>query len=281
MRISRLPFPRMRIDLSAVLGNVIQNAQEATPKDGRVDVRLSAAPMGVIVEVDDTGCGMDEAFVRDRLFQPFDSTKGLSGMGIGAYECREFVTMLGGRIEVDSRPGVGTRFSIFIPAELVDEGRVRGESIGRVLLQDQITKLLIVEDDEGLQRQLRWSFDGCDVAVASDRESALLELARFGPAVVTLDLGLPPDPGGTSEGFKALDDILSQAPDTKVIVVTGHNDRDNAVRAIGRGAYDFYEKPVDPDLLALAVMRAARLARLEQEHRHARVSWAAIAVRRV
>jgi two-component system NtrC family response regulator len=134
-------------------------------------------------------------------------------------------------------------------------------------LQDQNTKLLIVEDDEGLQRQLRWSFDGCDVAVASDRESALLELERFGPAVVTLDLGLPPDPGGTSEGFKALDDILSRAPDTKVIVVTGHNDRDNAVRAIGRGAYDFYEKPVDPDLLALAVMRAARLARLEQEHR--------------
>jgi two-component system NtrC family response regulator len=134
-------------------------------------------------------------------------------------------------------------------------------------LQDQITKLLIVEDDAGLQRQLRWSFDGCDVAVASDREGALLELARFGPAVVTLDLGLPPDPGGTSEGFKALDDILSQAPDTKVIVVTGHNDRDNAVRAIGLGAYDFYEKPVDPDLLALAVMRAARLARLEQEHR--------------
>jgi signal transduction histidine kinase len=107
-----------------VLGNVIQNAQEATPKDGRVDVRLSAAPMGVIVEVNDNGCGMDEAFVRDRLFQPFDSTKGLSGMGIGAYECREFVTMLGGRVEVDSRPGVGTRFSIFIPAEPVDEDRV-------------------------------------------------------------------------------------------------------------------------------------------------------------
>jgi putative PEP-CTERM system histidine kinase len=135
-RCATQPRPTLRIDgdiavavsadadrLSAVLGNVIQNAQEATPKDGRVDVRLSAAPMGVIIEVDDTGCGMDEAFVRDRLFQPFDSTKGLSGMGIGAYECREFVTMLGGRIEVDSRPGVGTRFSIFIPAELVDEGR--------------------------------------------------------------------------------------------------------------------------------------------------------------
>jgi two-component system NtrC family response regulator len=134
-------------------------------------------------------------------------------------------------------------------------------------LQDTITKLLIIEDDPGLQRQLRWSFEGCDVAVASDRQSALEELERFSPLVVTLDLGLPPDAGGTSEGFQALEDILSRAPDTKVIVVTGHNDRDNAVRAIGRGAYDFYEKPVDPDLLGLAVTRAARLARLEQEHR--------------
>ncbi|HBG94636.1 MAG TPA: PEP-CTERM-box response regulator transcription factor [Chromatiaceae bacterium] len=126
---------------------------------------------------------------------------------------------------------------------------------------------MIIEDDPGLQRQLRWSFEGCDVAVASDRQSALEELERFSPLVVTLDLGLPPDAGGTSEGFQALEDILSRAPDTKVIVVTGHNDRDNAVRAIGRGAYDFYEKPVDPDLLGLAVTRAARLARLEQEHR--------------
>ena len=134
-------------------------------------------------------------------------------------------------------------------------------------MQHQPIHLLVVEDDPGLQRQLRWSFDGCEVAVASDRESALAELERFEPTVVTLDLGLPPDPGGTSEGFKVLDEILVRAPDTKVIVVTGHNDRDNAVRAVGIGAYDFYEKPVDPDTLALAVERAARLARLEQEHR--------------
>ncbi|MGB5834000.1 MAG: PEP-CTERM-box response regulator transcription factor [Thiohalocapsa sp.] len=134
-------------------------------------------------------------------------------------------------------------------------------------MQDQVTKLLIVEDDPGLQRQLRWSFDACDVAVASDRDSALSEFERFEPAVVTLDLGLPPDPGGTSEGFRVLDEILSRAPDAKVIVVTGHNDRDNAVRAIGLGAYDFFEKPVDPDLLGLAVARAGRLARLESEHR--------------
>jgi two-component system NtrC family response regulator len=134
-------------------------------------------------------------------------------------------------------------------------------------VQEQAIKLLVVEDDPGLQRQLRWSFEGCEVVVASDYDSALKELGDFAPAVVTLDLGLPPDPGGTSEGFRLLDEILSRAPDTKVVVVTGHNDRDNAVRAIGRGAYDFFEKPIDPDLLGMTVERAARLAHLEQEYR--------------
>jgi two-component system NtrC family response regulator len=134
-------------------------------------------------------------------------------------------------------------------------------------VQEQKIKLLVVEDDPGLQRQLRWSFEGCEVAVASDYDSALTELDHAAPAVVTLDLGLPPDPGGTSEGFRLLDEILHREPDTKVIVVTGHNDRDNAVRAVGRGAYDFFEKPIDPDLLSMTVQRAARLARLEQEYR--------------
>ena len=127
--------------------------------------------------------------------------------------------------------------------------------------------LLVVEDDAGLQSQLRWSFEGFDVVVAGDRPSALAQLERFRPAVVTLDLGLPPDPGGVSEGFAALEAILRVAPDTKVIVVTGHNDRSNAVRAIGLGAYDFFEKPVDPGLLAIAVERAARVAFLEEENR--------------
>jgi len=134
-------------------------------------------------------------------------------------------------------------------------------------LSDLEKKLLIVEDDPGLQSQLRWSFEGYDVAVAEDRESAIAQLRRMEPAVVTLDLGLPPDPGGVSEGFATLETILSMAPDTKVIVVTGHNDRNNAVRAIGMGAYDFYEKPIEPDLLTLVVERAARLHNLEQENR--------------
>jgi len=134
-------------------------------------------------------------------------------------------------------------------------------------LSDQGKKLLIVEDDPGLQSQLRWSFEDCEVGLAADREAAIAQLRRMEPAVVTLDLGLPPDPGGVSEGFATLEEILRLAPDTKVIVVTGHNDRDNAVRAIGLGAYDFYEKPIEPELLALVVDRAARLHSLEQENR--------------
>jgi two-component system NtrC family response regulator len=128
-------------------------------------------------------------------------------------------------------------------------------------------KLLIIEDDAGLQGQLRWSFEGFDVALAADRQSALAELRRFSPSVVTLDLGLPPDPGGVSEGFRTLREILGEAPATKVIVVTGHNDRRNAIKAIGLGAYDFFEKPIDPEILSFAVARASNLWYLEHEHR--------------
>lgn len=127
--------------------------------------------------------------------------------------------------------------------------------------------LLIVEDDPGLQSQLRWSFEDFDVVVAEDRESALAQLRRHEPPVVTLDLGLPPDPGGVSQGFAVLEEILSLAPETKIIVVTGHNDKTNAVRAIGMGAYDFYEKPIDPDLLNITVQSAARMHHLERENR--------------
>jgi two-component system NtrC family response regulator len=134
-------------------------------------------------------------------------------------------------------------------------------------MENKHRNLLIVEDDPGLQRQLRWSFEEFEVAIAGDREAALAEVRRCPPAVVTLDLGLPPDPGGVREGFRALQEILTLSPATKVVVVTGHNDRHNAVRAVGLGAHDFCEKPVDPEVLTLIVERASRMYHLEEENR--------------
>ena len=128
-------------------------------------------------------------------------------------------------------------------------------------------KLLIIEDDPGLQSQLRWALDGYKVLLAEDRESALEQMHRHESAVVTLDLGLPPDPANATEGLLVLEQILELAPYTKVIVVTGNDDRENAIRAIGLGAYDFYQKPVDPEVLGLIVERAYQLYDLEQDHR--------------
>ena len=127
-------------------------------------------------------------------------------------------------------------------------------------------KLLIVEDDPGLQSQMRWCFEGMEVFVASDREAALSQLRRIEPQVVTLDLGLPPDPGGATEGFKTLEEILKLAPNTKVIVVTGREEKQNAVTAIGLGASDFFQKPLDADILSFVVDRAFRLYELEKEN---------------
>src|SRR3954471_804501 len=128
-------------------------------------------------------------------------------------------------------------------------------------------RLLIVEDDEGLQRQLRWAYDDYEVLVASDRAAAVDLVRSAEPAVVTLDLGLPPDPDGVSEGFATLETILTLKPETKVVVATGHGARDSALRAIASGAYDFYQKPVDIDQLGLIVRRAFQLHELEGENR--------------
>lgn len=127
--------------------------------------------------------------------------------------------------------------------------------------------LLVVEDDPGLQEQLRWCFDRYEVVIAGSRVSAMEQLRRYQPPVVTLDLGLPPDANGISEGLATLEEIVATSPDTKVIVVTGQNDRENAVRAVGSGAYDFYHKPIDADILGMIVNRAYRLRELEMENR--------------
>jgi two-component system NtrC family response regulator len=127
-------------------------------------------------------------------------------------------------------------------------------------------RLLVVEDDKGLQSQLRWCFEDYEVLIAEDRDSALAELRRHEPPVVLQDLGLPPDEEGVSEGFATLEQILALAPGTKVIVVTGHGDQQNAVKAVGLGAYDFYQKPVDTSVLQLIVNRAYQIFELEEEN---------------
>lgn len=134
-------------------------------------------------------------------------------------------------------------------------------------MADDRPKLLIVEDDPGLQAQLKWAYEDFEVFIAGDRASALALLRAEEPPVVTLDLGLPPDPDGTSEGFAVLDEIMALKPDTKVVVASGHGARESALRAVAHGAYDFYQKPVDIDALGLIVRRALHLHKIEQENR--------------
>ncbi len=128
-------------------------------------------------------------------------------------------------------------------------------------------KILIVDDDDGIRRQLRWAFDGFEVAMAGDRKGAVESIAVEKPQVVLLDLGLPPDADGPAEGLAALEGILAEAPGTKIIVMTGQEDRDHAVRAIALGAYDFYQKPIEMEVLGPIVDRAHRLFALEEENR--------------
>ena len=132
--------------------------------------------------------------------------------------------------------------------------------------------LLIVEDDPALQKQMRWAFDRNETLVAGDSESAITQIRRYEPAVVTMDLGLPPQPDDPTEGFALLQRILALAPHTKVIVLTGQNDRANALKAIRLGAYDFYAKPFEPELLSHTIERAFSLYEIQEENRRLQMS---------
>jgi two-component system, NtrC family, response regulator len=131
-------------------------------------------------------------------------------------------------------------------------------------------KLLIVDDDLGLLRQLAWTFEDYDVLTASDRESALAQVSSAEPPIITLDLGLPPDPDGGSEGLAILEKIHQISPHSKVIIMTGNEERDYALKAIALGAYDFYQKPIDAETIRLIVSRALNLYLLEAENRRLR-----------
>ncbi|MEW6990591.1 PEP-CTERM-box response regulator transcription factor [Colwelliaceae bacterium 6441] len=128
-------------------------------------------------------------------------------------------------------------------------------------------KLLIVDDDKGIQKQLKWSLSDYEAILADDRESAIAAIRRHEPKVVTLDLGLPPDAANASEGLAALEEILKISPHTKVIVITGNDDRTHALKAISLGAYDFYQKPIDSEVINVIVARAYSVASIERENR--------------
>ncbi len=134
-------------------------------------------------------------------------------------------------------------------------------------MTQKAVQLLIVEDDAGLQSQLKWAFSQYNPQIVGTRDAALATMQRFGPPVVVLDLGLPPDPDGATEGLATLESILEMAPSTKVIIASGNEQRENAVRAIALGAYDFYQKPIDVEILGLIISRALKLGVLEAENR--------------
>ncbi len=129
------------------------------------------------------------------------------------------------------------------------------------------TRILIVEDDPGLQRQLKWALDGFEVDCASTRTEAVAVARRFEPAIVLQDLGLPPDPDGVEEGFATISELLRIGPTMKIVVVTGREGREHALRAIRLGAYDFCQKPVDLPVLAHIIDRARRIHELEEDNR--------------
>ena len=128
-------------------------------------------------------------------------------------------------------------------------------------------KLLIVEDDEGLCSQYRWAFPACDVLLAHTRQQAVALVKRESPPVAIMDLGLPPDPDGVSEGFATLEEVLRIAPKTKIVIATGNGARKSALKAVSLGAYDFCEKTVEIEVLRTIVDRALNLFRLEEENR--------------
>ncbi|QDL36600.1 PEP-CTERM-box response regulator transcription factor [Rhodoferax sediminis] len=135
------------------------------------------------------------------------------------------------------------------------------------MTSEKTRSLLIVEDDLSLQKQIKWSLDRFESVTAHDRESALQQLRKSAPAVLTMDLGLPPDADSVSEGFRLLEQVMAFDPDIKVIVLTGQNDQANALRAVAMGAYDFLAKPFEPELLNLTVERAFKLFELQSENR--------------
>jgi two-component system NtrC family response regulator len=134
-------------------------------------------------------------------------------------------------------------------------------------------KLLIVDDSEDIRKQMKWGLSKeYEVSLAADREEAVAFIRKHRPRVVTLDLGLPPDADGTSEGFRCLEEILRIEPTIKVIVVTGNDERESALRAVRTGAYDFYRKPIEIAELKVVIGRAFHIQTIEEENRRLQIA---------
>ena len=129
------------------------------------------------------------------------------------------------------------------------------------------SRMLVLEDDDGLRRQYRWALSEYDLILATTREEALSRARDTPPQVAIVDLGLRPDPDGASEGLAALEGLRQLVPDCKVIIATGNESREHALRSVALGAYDFFQKPVNIEVLRLIIERAIRLSKLEAENR--------------
>jgi two-component system, NtrC family, response regulator len=130
-------------------------------------------------------------------------------------------------------------------------------------------KLLIIDDDESIRFSLEWALsEDYELFLASNRTDALNIFETQNPPLVTLDLGLPPDPNGPEEGFKTLSSLIERNASAKVIVITGQEEKQHAIQAIGQGAYDFFQKPIKIEELKIILRRAAYVYRLEEDHRN-------------
>ena len=180
----------------------------------------------LLIDITDNGPGMDDAFIRDELFLPFRSTKS-GGYGIGAFQTRELIRMAGGDLEVISEKGFGTTMRIILPLVSEREPATFLRRDLRRTCRPTPKPLLIVDDDTGLLRQLRWAFSDHKVFPAGTRQEAIDLVRREAIPVAILDLGLPPDPDGASEGLATLTEILAIAPGDK----SHHRDRQRNSRA--------------------------------------------------
>ena len=262
-----------RDKLVKVFAHLIQNAQEASSRNGSVEIALESTPGGARVRIADNGLRHERGLLARASVQAVRVDEGIDRDGHRCvreprvrpqprWRChrherrrqRNHVRRRGQRQLADRADVARQQRQHRRPRQISSQMSVRTDS------------LLIVEDDAGIRNQLKWALDGFDVALAENREEAIAQLRLNEPAIVLLDLGLPPDPGGASEGLAALEEIMELAPRTKVVVITGNDEREHAVRAIGLGAHDFYNKPIDAEVLNHVVDRARRVHELEREN---------------